>query len=126
HGDATFCHGFTEIESDPELRALRARARRDADHYVVVGHKIWSSHSGIADYGLVLARTDPAAARQRGLSMLVSDNRLPGMDIRPIRNMTGKVYHYEVFLDAVRVPADHLLGRENEGFAQLLRGLDTD
>jgi alkylation response protein AidB-like acyl-CoA dehydrogenase len=58
--------------------------------------------------------------------MFVVDNHSPGMDVRPIRNMTGKVYHYEVFLDGVRVPADHLLGREHEGFAQLLRGLDTD
>ncbi len=125
-GDATFWQGFSEPDAGSDLLALKTRARRDGDHYVVDGHKIWSSHAGIADYGLVLARTDPAAARHRGLSMLVTDNRLPGMDIRPIRSMTGKVYHYEVFLDAVRVPADHLLGRENEGFAQLLRGLDTD
>jgi len=125
-GDATFWQGFSEPDAGSDLLALKTRARRDGDHYVVDGHKIWSSHAGIADYGLVLARTDPAAARHRGLSMLVTDNRLPGMDIRPIRNMTGKVYHYEVFLDAVRVPADYLLGRENEGFAQLLRGLDTD
>ncbi len=125
-GDATFWQGFSEPDAGSDLLALKTRARRDGDHYVVDGHKIWSSHAGIADYGLVLARTDPTAARHRGLSMLVTDNRLPGMDIRPIRNMTGKVYHYEVFLDAVRVPADYLLGRENEGFAQLLRGLDTD
>src|SRR6266446_243961 len=125
-GEATFWQGFSEPDAGSDLLALKTRARRDGDHYVVDGHKIWSSHAGIADYGLVLARTDPAAARHRGLSMLVTDNRLPGMDIRPIRSMTGKVYHYEVFLDAVRVPADYLLGRENEGFAQLLRGLDTD
>ena len=125
-GDATFWQGFSEPDAGSDLLALKTRARRDGDHYAVDGHKIWSSHAGIADYGLVLARTDASAPRHRGLSMLVIDNRLPGMDIRPIRSMTGKVYHYEVFLDAVRVPADHLLGREGEGFAQLLRGLDTD
>lgn len=125
-GLATFWQGFSEPDAGSDLLSLRTRARRDGDHYVVDGHKIWSSHAGIADFGLVLARTDPASSRHRGLSMLVVDNRLPGMDIRPIRNMTGKVYHYEVFLDGVRVPADHLLGRENEGFAQLLKGLDTD
>jgi len=125
-GDATFWQGFSEPDAGSDLLSLKTAARRDGDHYVITGHKIWSSHAGIADYGLVLARTDPAAPRHRGLSMLVVDNRLPGMDIRPIRSMTGKVYHYEVFLDAVRVPEDHLLGRENEGFAQLLRGLDTD
>jgi alkylation response protein AidB-like acyl-CoA dehydrogenase len=58
--------------------------------------------------------------------MFVVDNRTPGLDIRPIRSMTGEVYHYEVFLDGVRVPADYLLGRENEGFVQLLKGLDAD
>ena len=125
-GDATFWQGFSEPEAGSDLLALKTRARRDGDHYVVDGHKIWSSHAGIAEYGLVLARTDPSAARHRGLSMLVVDNHLPGVDIRPIRSMTGKVYHYEVFLDAVRVPADHLLGREHEGFTQLLKGLDTD
>jgi alkylation response protein AidB-like acyl-CoA dehydrogenase len=125
-GDATFWQGFSEPDAGSDLLALKTRARRDGDHYLVDGHKIWSSHAGIADYGLVLARTDPSAPRHRGLSMFVVDNRLPGMDIRPIRSMSGKVYHYEVFLDGVRVAADYLLGRENEGFAQLLRGLDTD
>ena len=125
-GDATFWQGFSEPDAGSDLLSLKTAARRDGEHYVITGHKIWSSHAGIAEYGLVLARTDPASPRHRGLSMLVVDNRLPGMDIRPIRSMTGKVYHYEVFLDAVRVPADHLLGRENEGFAQLLKGLDTD
>jgi alkylation response protein AidB-like acyl-CoA dehydrogenase len=125
-GEATFWQGFSEPDAGSDLLALKTRARRDGDHYVVDGHKIWSSHAGIADYGLVLARTDASAPRHRGLSMLVVDNHLPGMDIRPIRSMTGQAYHYEVFLDAVRVPAPYLLGRENEGFAQLLRGLDTD
>jgi 3-oxocholest-4-en-26-oyl-CoA dehydrogenase alpha subunit len=125
-GEATFWQGFSERDAGSDLLSLKTTARRDGDHYVVNGHKIWSSHAGISDYGLVLARTDPSAQRHRGLSMLVVDNRLPGIELRPIRNMTGKVYHYEVFLDVVRVPADHLLGRENEGFAQLLKGLDTD
>jgi alkylation response protein AidB-like acyl-CoA dehydrogenase len=125
-GDVTFWQGFSERGAGSDLLSLKTAARRDGDHYVINGHKIWSSHAGISEYGLVLARTDPNAERHRGLSMLVVDNRLPGMDIRPIRNMTGKVYHYEVFLDDVRVPAEYLLGRENEGFAQLLKGLDTD
>ena len=125
-GDATFWQGFSEPDAGSDLLSLKTVARQDGDHYVIDGHKIWSSHAGIADYGLVLARTDPASRRHRGLSMLVVDNRRPGVDIRPIRSMTGQVYHYEVFLDAVRVPAEYLLGREHEGFAQLLKGLDTD
>lgn len=125
-GEITFWQGFSEPDAGSDLLALKTTARRDGDHFVIDGHKIWSSHAGIADYGLVLARTDPASRRHRGLSMLVVDNRRPGVDIRPIRSMTGLVYHYEVFLDGVRVPTEYLLGREHEGFAQLLRGLDTD
>lgn len=125
-GEATFWQGFSEPGAGSDLLSLTTAARRDGDHWIVDGHKIWSSHAGISTYGLVLARTDPAAKRHQGLSMFVVDNRTPGLDIRPIRSMTGGVYHYEVFLDGVRVPADYLLGREHGGFTQLLTGLDTD
>ena len=125
-GDATFWQGYSEPEAGSDLLALQTRARLEGDHWVLDGRKIWSSHAGIATYGTVLARTDPASARSRGLSMLVVDNRLPGMDVRPIRSLTGQVYHYEVFMDGVRVPRDFVMGRPSEGFGQLLRGLDTD
>jgi alkylation response protein AidB-like acyl-CoA dehydrogenase len=125
-GEATFWQGFSEPGAGSDLLSLTTEAKRDGDGYLIQGHKIWSSHAGIATYGLVLARTDPRARRHRGLSMFVVDNKVRGLDIRPIRSMTGEVYHYEVFLDGVRVPADYLLGRENEGFAQLLTGLETD
>jgi alkylation response protein AidB-like acyl-CoA dehydrogenase len=125
-GEATFWQGFSEPEAGSDLLSLKTEAVRRGDEYVVRGHKIWSSHAGIADYGLVLARTNPAARRSQGLSMFVVDNATAGMDIRPIRSLTGEVYHYEVFLDDVRVPAEYLLGKEGEGFTQLLRGLDTD
>ena len=125
-GEATFWQGFSEPEAGSDLLSLKTEAARRGDEYVIRGHKIWSSHAGIADYGLVLARTSPGARRSRGLSMFVVDNATAGLDIRPIRSLTGEVYHYEVFLDEVRVPADYLLGKEGEGFTQLLRGLDTD
>jgi alkylation response protein AidB-like acyl-CoA dehydrogenase len=125
-GEATFWQGFSEPEAGSDLLALKTEARRDGDHYVVRGHKIWSSHAGLADYGLVLARTSHEPRRSHGLSMLVVANSAEGMDIRPIRSLTGEVYHYEVFLDEVRVPVAFRLGREGEGFVQLLKGLDTD
>ena len=125
-GEATFWQGFSEPGAGSDLLSLTTAARRDGDHWIIDGHKIWSSHAGISTYGLVLARTDATAKRHQGLSMFVVDNRTPGMDVRPIRSMTGGVYHYEVFLDGVRVPADYLLGREHGGFTQLLTGLDTD
>src|SRR5690348_3123921 len=125
-GEATFWQGYSEPGAGSDLLALQTRARLDRDHWVLDGRKIWSSHAGIATYGTVLARTDPASSRNRGLSMLMVDNRLPGMDIRPIRSLTGQVYHYEVFMDGVHVPREYIMGRPGEGFAQLLRGLDTD
>jgi alkylation response protein AidB-like acyl-CoA dehydrogenase len=93
---------------------------------VIRGHKIWSSHAGIASHGLVFARTSREARRSRGFSMFVVANGTPGMDIRPIRSMTGEVYHHEVFLDDVRVSADLMLGPPGEGFQALLNGLDAD
>jgi alkylation response protein AidB-like acyl-CoA dehydrogenase len=125
-GEATFWQGYSEPDAGSDLLALRTRARLEGDHWVLDGRKIWSSHAGIATYGTVLARTDPASTRNRGLTMLMVDNRLPGMDVRPIRSLTGRVYHYEIFMDNVRVPRDWVLGKPGEGFGQLLKGLDTD
>ena len=93
---------------------------------MIRGHKIWSSHAGIATHGLVFTRTSREARRSRGFSMFVVPNGTPGMDIRPIRSLTGEVYHHEVFLDDVRVPADLMLGPAGEGFQALLNGLDAD
>ncbi len=125
-GRTTFWQGYSEPDAGSDLLALKTRARLDGDHWVLDGRKIWSSHAGIENYGMVLARTDPASARHRGLSMLMVDNHLPGMDVRPIRSLTGKVYHYEIFMDGVRVPREWIMGKPGEGFGQLLRGLDTD
>jgi alkylation response protein AidB-like acyl-CoA dehydrogenase len=125
-GEVTFWQGFSEPNAGSDLLALQTHAARDGDDYIINGRKIWSSHAGVGTYGLVIARTNPQAPRHKGLSMFVVANHTPGMDIRPIRSMTGGVYHYEVFLDTVRVPKDYILGQEDEGFTQLLKGLDTD
>src|SRR5881409_3089728 len=125
-GEATFWQGYSEPGAGSDLLALKTEARPDGDHYVIRGHKIWSSHAGIATYGLVLARTSREARRSRGFSMFVVANGTPGLDIRPIRSLTGEVYHHEVFLDDVRVPADLVLGPAGEGFQALLNGLDAD
>src|SRR3989442_8963632 len=125
-GEATFWQGYSEPGAGSDLLALKTEARRDGDDYVIRGHKIWSSHAGISRYGLVFARTSREGRRSRGFSMFVVPNGTAGMDIRPIRSLTGDVYHYEVFLDDVRVPADLRLGPEGEGFVALLNGLDSD
>jgi alkylation response protein AidB-like acyl-CoA dehydrogenase len=125
-GEATFWQGYSEPGAGSDLLSLTTEAKRDGDHWIIRGHKIWSSHAGIATHGLVFTRTSREARRSRGFSMFVVSNGTPGMDIRPIRSLTGEVYHYEVFLDEVRVPADLMLGPEGEGFQALLNGLDSD
>jgi hypothetical protein len=125
-GEATFWQGYSEPDAGSDLLALKTQARRDGDDWIIRGHKIWSSHAGISRYGLVFTRTSQEARRSRGFSMFVVPNCTPGMDIRPITSLTGEVYHHEVFLDDVRVPADLMLGPEGEGFLALLNGLDAD
>jgi len=125
-GEATFWQGYSEPDAGSDLLALKTQARRDGDHWIIRGHKIWSSHAGISRYGLVFTRTSQEARRSRGFSMFVVPNGTSGMDIRPIKSLTGEVYHYEVFLDDVRVSADLMLGPEGEGFLALLNGLDSD
>src|SRR6266851_8273954 len=125
-GEAAFWQGYSEPDAGSDLLALKTEARRDGADYVIRGHKIWSSHAGIATHGLVFARTSREARKSRGFSMFVVPNGTPGMDIRPITSLTGEVYHHEVFLDDVRVPADLVLGPVGEGFQALLNGLDAD
>ncbi|MCH9672791.1 MAG: acyl-CoA dehydrogenase family protein [Gammaproteobacteria bacterium] len=125
-GEATFWQGFSEPNAGSDLLALRTEAVRDGDDYVINGHKIWSSNAGLADYGFVIARTARDAPRHKGVSAFIVPNRLPGIESRPINSLTGQPYHYEVFLDNVRVHKSYLLGEENGGFPQLLKGLDAD
>ena len=125
-GEATFWQGYSEPGAGSDLLALTTEAKREGDAWIIRGHKIWSSHAGIATHGLVFTRTSREARRSRGFSMFVVPNGTAGMQIRPIRSLTGEVYHYEVFLDDVRVPADTMLGAEGEGFQALLNGLDSD
>jgi alkylation response protein AidB-like acyl-CoA dehydrogenase len=126
HGKATFWQGYSEPGAGSDLLSLTTEAKRDGASWIIRGHKIWSSHAGIATHGLVFTRTSQETRRSRGFSMFVVPNGTPGMDVRPIRSLTGEIYHYEVFLDDVRVPADLMLGPEGEGFQALLNGLDSD
>lgn len=128
-GEATCWQGFSEPDAGSDLLALTTKATRDGDEYTITGRKIWSSEAGAYTHGQVLARTesiDEAGSRANGLTMFVVSNDAPGLTLRPILAMTGEVYHYEAFLDDVRVPAWRVLGRAGEGFRELLRGLDRD
>lgn len=108
--------GFSEPEAGSDLASLRTSARRDGDTYVVNGQKLWASGGRYADWCLLLARTDPAAPKRKGISYFLLDMTTPGVDVRPIRNAVGDSHFCEIFLNDVAVPAANLVGAENTGW----------
>jgi alkylation response protein AidB-like acyl-CoA dehydrogenase len=116
-GDGWWGQGFSESEAGSDLAALRCRATRDGDEYVISGHKIWTSHAETANRIFLLARTGTPESRHRGLSMILVDADAPGVTVRPIRLASGRAELAECFFDDVRVPADRLIGAEGEGWA---------
>lgn len=108
---------FSEPEAGSDLAALRTRARREGDHYVVSGQKLWTSHGVTARRLVVLVRTGTPESRHRGLSMIMIDVDSPGVTVRPIALASGDNELAEVFFDDVAVPADQLVGEEGQGWA---------
>ncbi len=115
-GDEIWCQGFSEPNAGSDLASLKTRAERRGDRYIVNGQKIWSSNAQYARYCLLLARTDPNAPKHRGISYFILDLNTPGVTRRPIQMLTGGSHFCEVFLDNVEIPAESLIGAENEGW----------
>ena len=116
-GDITWCQLFSEPSAGSDLAALRTSAVREGDAWVVNGQKVWSSWAHYADWGILIARTDPGLPKHKGLTFFLLDMRSPGIEVRPIRQISGDSDFNETFLTDVRIPDGDRVGAPGEGWA---------
>ena len=121
--DVKMCLLYSEPGAGSDLAGLQTRADRDGDEWVVNGQKVWTSGAKEAEYGMLVARTNWDVPKHRGISFFWCPMRQPGVEVRPIRQITGEAHFNEVFLDDVRVPADHLVGPLDGGWRVLQTAL---
>ena len=115
-GDLTWCQGYSEPGSGSDLASLKTRGELQGDEWVINGQKIWTSGAHVADYMFCLVRTEPEASKHAGISYLLLDMKQPGVDVRPLRMMTGSSDFNEVFLNDARTPKDWIVGKRGEGW----------
>lgn len=124
--DQVWCQLFSEPGAGSDLASLACRAEADGEGWVVTGQKVWCSNGRVADRGILLARTDPEAPRHAGISFFLVDMHAPGIEVRPLRQMTGGSEFDEVFLDEVRLPGEALLGPLHGGWGVAMATLTNE
>ena len=116
NGTHLWCQGFSEPDAGSDVANISTMATKDGDHYVINGQKAWTSYAHLADYCLLIVRTDPDSRKHKGLTYLLVDMSLPGVDVRPMTMITGHADFNEVFFDNVRVPTSMIVGQEGDGW----------
>jgi alkylation response protein AidB-like acyl-CoA dehydrogenase len=125
-GDEIWCQLFSEPVAGSDLAGLRTRAVKDGDDWVINGQKIWTSYAHFADFGMLVARTDPEVVKHAGLTFFILDMRTPGVDIRPIKQLSGGSNFSEVFFSDVRIPDGRRVGAVGEGWKVALTMLANE
>jgi alkylation response protein AidB-like acyl-CoA dehydrogenase len=125
-GETTWCIGMSEPEAGSDLASLNTSARRDGDEWVINGQKIWTSFAAVADYCYLICRTSSDGPPHQGISEIIVPMATPGIEVRPITDMTTNRHFCEVFFTDVRVPVANLVGVEGNAFKQTMRQLEHE